>query len=183
MTLRMTFVMVAILCLGYASDASAERTTMYITASALTTYPAQSTEEGDCFVLQIGLPANLSGKVIEHAYLELYLDVASIERGGYVENTPVVQAYALNAPFQGTVDINQFNVAISPLPRNVLVGSGQRLVLDVTGMIRAIRADSLNHHGLLIGSLTGRRDGLFSVRSDRFPTSAVAKLIILEAIR
>jgi hypothetical protein len=148
-----------------ASDTDARRIVVNVGASDLSTY-APGGSLGSYYVLEIQPPQELTAANVELAILEFYVDAASMEKDGYQEDTPVIELYALKNEFTGSVDPNQFVLDPRPVTHNVAVGINRRMMIDVTEIVRSYLKDPTTNHGLIIGSLTGEREGLFSIKSD-----------------
>jgi hypothetical protein len=169
---------VVILLLG--SSAQADRFSEYVGARDVATYQAAETGLGDYYVIRFEVPDRVKGGGLDHAYLELYLDAASREIDGYVEETPLFEVYALKSDFQGTLTPDQFEAQSVPTVRNVLAGEKRRVVIEITEIVRSHIADPDKNHGLIVGSLTGARVGLFYITSDEFPDGAVARITFFD---
>jgi hypothetical protein len=109
-------------------------------------------------------------------YLELYFDVESREVDGYLDETPFLEIYTLNQEFAGELDPSQFTTRTSPTVRNVVVGQNRRVVIEITEIVQSYIDNPSGNHGLIIGSLTGNRSGLFSIKTGMFANAGIAKI-------
>ena len=162
-----------------ASVAEARKLVLDVSSSSLSTYTASDPTLGDYYVLQFQVPRNLQATKLEFAILELYLDVSAIEKDGYLENTPTIEIYALGSEFSGELDASQVGAQTLSATHNVAVGSNRKMMLDITKIVRSYLQDPTKNHGLIIGSLTGTRDGVFSIRTDALGQGAVARIFFL----
>jgi hypothetical protein len=104
------------------------------------------------------------------------VDVSSRASEGLQNETPLFEVYALKSAFSGEVDPDQFQEQDLPTTRPVVVGSGRRVVIDITEAVGCYVADPAGNHGLIVGSLTGARDGLFTIRSGDFGPSTLGRI-------
>jgi len=173
----LTATVAAAFLLGIVATASlAAKHTVALTASDVVAHTALAPAGATCYTVAIPLPESIKGKELFGAYLELYLDVDAVERNGLVNETPYFDVHALESAFAGTVEEKQFGAPAFG-PRNVVRGENRRVVLDITDIVEAYLDGSAANHGLIIGSLTGDRDGVFTVKSGLLDQGAVANLI------
>jgi hypothetical protein len=178
--LRYVFILVVVLVTMTAGAAAAEtpgQTVLFVKASDLSVYESQDPTLGDVYLLQFDIPAEMAS--VRRAYLELYVDAASRTIAGHTNDTPVIEVYALKSPFSGTVDPSQFKPQTLPTARNVVAGTNKRCVTDITEIVRAFATDVTKNHGLLVGSLTGDREGVYTIRTDGFEGKGVARITLL----
>ncbi|MBI4721092.1 MAG: hypothetical protein HY770_07740 [Chitinivibrionia bacterium] len=147
------------------SSADAAKLSIPLAAASISTHASSIEALGDYYTISINIPEQIKGKELYGAYLELYVDVNALEYQGQVNNAPSLDVYALKAAFSGSEDANQFGQS-SFGPRNVVLGENKRVLIDITNIIRAYLQNPGLNHGLILGSLTGMRDGLFTIRKD-----------------
>jgi len=179
MTRGISIVFAIIIALLSCSDARAERLDVYLSANALTTHSPDDTTLGDYYLLQFQIPQELQGKTVGMAVLELRMNVSSVEKNGYQEKTPLVELYQLKSTFSGSIDPAQFVSLSSPIVRNAVVGESRRVILDLTEIVNSYIESPASNHGVILGSLTGRRDGIFTVKSNELPEPGVARITFL----
>ena len=153
-------------------------TTLLVSETNLTTYEAADSNHGDFYILSFSVPAE--AKPVGRVYLEFYVDVEARAVNGYTNDTPVIEVYALKSAFAGTLDPTKFETGVLRMVKNVPIGENRRVVLDITEIAKSYAANSLANYGIVIGSLTGSRDGLFTVRSDAFDGDTVCKITFLK---
>lgn len=178
--MRHTSVLIGVVILLLGSSAQADRFSVSVGARDVATYNAAETGLGDYYVVRFEVPDRVKSSGLDHAYLELYLDVGAREIDGYVEDTPLLEVYALKTDFGGTLTPEQFEAQSVPTVRNILLGENRRVVIDITEIVRAYIADPDKNHGLIVGSLTGARVGLFSITPDEFPDGALARITFFD---
>ncbi len=105
------------------------------------------------------------------------MDVRAKARDGYVNEAPVLEAFALTQPFAGTLSVENLDTTTRAVSA-VALGRSRRVLLDVTGIVRANLTGRMSNYGLVLGSVTGSRDGDFTLVSGRLPDSAVGRLRI-----
>jgi hypothetical protein len=115
--------------------------------------------------------------VLLGAYLEFYLDVDAREVGDVVNPAPWLDVYALAGTIGESLGEEDFAAAATP-PGNVLLGENRRVLRDVTDIVRGYLANPQSNHGLVLGSLRGLREGLFTVQTGVLAEGIVAQLII-----
>ena len=111
-----------------------------------------------------------------HAFLELAVDVDVREVSGYWDDSPLIEVFALTGTLSGEPDPSRFAEVNAPMARNVAVGENRRVVIDITEAVSEYLADPGSNHGLILGSLTRRRDGLFTVRTGSLGAGVVARV-------
>lgn len=167
----------SIAILAMAPVARSGRTLIAIRSADVTARADADTSIGRYLTLSYQLPAGVQASQIDHATLEIYLDVRSKSRDGYVNEAPVVEAFALREPFAGTVNLGVLDERTRSR-RPVARGHAKRVLLDITGMVRAHLDHTLDNDGIILGSLTGMREGDFRLVSGRLPPPAVARVRI-----
>jgi hypothetical protein len=117
----------------------------------------------------------LTANELERAILEVSVDVSAKRRGPYFNPAPVLQVYALAEAYGESFDPEILH-ADGRVVRPVATGENRRVVLDVTEIVRSHLAGTTENNGLIVGSLTGMREGDFVFVSGRFPEGAVGRL-------
>lgn len=159
----------------YPSSAFAAKLSVPLTTANVSTHGSSFETLGDYSTISIDIPEQIQGKDIYGAYLELYLDVGALEYEGQVNNAPSLEVYALKAAFEGSEDASQFGQS-SFGPRNVVLGEKKRVLIDITNIIKTYLQNPESNHGLIIGSLTGARDGLFTIKQDVISKDALGQI-------
>jgi hypothetical protein len=162
--------------LAGATAVNAARHAIDLTANDLVAYAASTDEADRYYTVRVPVPEAIRGKELYGAYVVLYVDVESTGGDGFVNETPVLEAFALKSAFAGEVDENQLGAPAFG-PRNVVRGVDRRVVLDVTDIVRSYLDDPASNHGLIIGSLTDIRDGRFTVKTGVLGRDAMARVI------
>jgi hypothetical protein len=120
-------------------------------------------------------PGNLPAADLQRAILELYVDVGAKSREDYVNEAPVLEVYALTEPFSDVLDREDLDQA-SRVVQPVAAGDGRHVVIDVTRIVRSHLDGRLSNNGLVMGSVTGMREGEFVFVPGRLPGGAVAQV-------
>ena len=89
----------------------------------------------------------------------------------------MIEVYAATNPLDGAGDLEDLDMATRSR-RPVALGEGRHVRIDVTKIVRAHLAESLVNYGLVIGTISGMREGDFTIVANRFPDAAVGKLNI-----
>ena len=161
--------------LASAQRAVAQEETIVLTANDVTSHASEDAAYGAYYTLNVGLPTIPEGARLDHAVLEFYVDVASKTRDEYVNDTPILEVYALTSAFDGDLNPAEWDTN-STVTRPLLWGEEKHVVMDVTAIIRSFLDNPNRNHGLVIGSLTGMREGDFSVRTGRIPGGGVMRI-------
>jgi hypothetical protein len=132
---------------------------------------------GDYYTLSLPIPAAVEGAELFGAYLEFYVDVDAREVGEVTSNSPTLDVYALTGEVAQGFDEEDLGTP-AMAPGNVMVGSNRRVLRDVTTIVRSYLDESASNHGLILGSLTGERDGLFTLKTGVLSEGVVARLIL-----
>jgi hypothetical protein len=112
---------------------------------------------------------------VEKALLEVYVNVDARSREGYLNDTPVLEVFALTEPFGSELDTERLERSTG-VARPVALGSDRRVLLDVTRIVRACLGGTRTNYGIVVGSLTGMREGDFEMATGRLPGGVVAQL-------
>jgi len=119
---------------------------------------------GPYYVVTFELPSGAQGREIFRAMLEFEMDVSARELlEGYTNESPVVEVFALAQTFGGAFDPEGAE-RLEEVERNMAVGTGRRVRLDITHFVQDLVNNTRMNHGLVVGSLTGPRDGVFEVK-------------------
>ena len=168
-------VLLVSLCVAIAGPVYAAQTVVTLTSQQMTVHEVQG-DLGDYYTLSVALP-ELHGRELLGAYLEFYVDADAIEVEGRANDAPSLDVFALAQAHQGAVSEAEFG-APALAPGLVMSGESRRVVRDITGIVRGWFADPQSNHGLILGSLTGERDGVFTVKSGVLGDGVVARLIV-----
>ena len=174
--LKTMLIIVFLAALFAAPDANADKVSIDIQASDLSTYKAQDKTDGDYYVLHFDVPQNVAQVGVDAAILEFFVDASAKAKAGYTNDTPIIEVYALKSAFSGQVDATQLESPTRPTRRNVVVGQGRRVMIDITDIVKSYIETPQKNHGLIIGSLTGHRDGLFNVKADKYEGNALGRI-------
>ncbi len=171
---------ISMLVLGFAvltgaAPTDSRKQVVLIRSSDVTLRTDPDTTVGRYYTLSYSPPEGLTSADLDRAVLEVYLDVSAIARGEYVNEAPVFEVYALKEPFGSSLDPETLD-RNTRAARPVGAGSDRRIVIDVTQMVRAHLHGTVENNGLVIGSLTGMREGQFVLLSGRLPEGAVGQL-------
>jgi hypothetical protein len=158
-----------------AQPAVSQERSITLAANDVATHASLDGSLGAYYTVVFNVPAAPEGARLDHAVLELYLDVSSKARDGYENDTPVLEVYALTGDFDGALDPGHFDLT-TRVTRPLLVGEDKHIVVDVTPIIRSFLAAPSTNHGLVIGSLNGMREGDFTLKSGRLPESGLMRL-------
>ena len=185
----------AVIALGLVLTAGAEppggsQRSLLIRSSDVIAHTEADTSVGQYYTVSYQLPSDLHIEDLENAILEIYLTVRAKPRTEasngpegnvpehtiqYINEAPVVEVFALREAYTGSVDLERLDTA-TKASRPVALGASRRVLIDVTSIVRAQLDGSAANFGFILGSVTGEREGDFSVVSDRFPHGAVARL-------
>ena len=169
----------AILTLTGTTPTDRTRETVLIRPADVTVHDEPDTTLGPYYTISYAWPDGLTSRLLDRAILEVFLDVSARPREEFLNPSPLLEVYALTEPLTGAFDPGHLERAGRAL-RPVAVGEGRRVVLDVTAIVRAHLEGRIENHGLIIGSLTGERDGAFTLRSGVLPQGAVGRLLLFK---
>jgi hypothetical protein len=171
----MITVLAATIMMG-ALSASADRYTVNLGDAEIITVQDATPGLGDYFVLQLQPPEGISAQALRHAVLEVYVDASARVIEGYEEETPMFEIHALDGPMTAGLNPALFRAQSTPSVRNVVVGSARRVVIDITEIVRDHLIAPGSNYGIVMGSLTGARAGLFTLRDDRLGDAAKVRV-------
>lgn len=165
-----------------------DHATVTISSANLTTFETREDDRGDYYLLRFQVPEAMSGKDMDAVILELYVDAGAFGRRAdlyenagpgqptaFVNNAPVLEVFLPRASYQGGVDGDALDLS-ARVSEPIVLGEGKRVMIDVTKLVRGIVAGTQSNHGLVLGSITGMREGDFSILSGVVGSGAVAKL-------
>jgi hypothetical protein len=119
---------------------------------------------GPYYVVTFEVPREAQGREIFRATLEVEMDVSARElTEGYTNESPVVEVFVITETFGEAFDPEEAE-RLEEVERNMAVGTGRRVRLDITRFVQDLVNNKRVNHGLVIGSLTGPRDGVFEVK-------------------
>ncbi len=190
--MKASFVAIAVILLLSAPIVGAQgvatKQVVSIRSDHVTSYPPITEGTGKYYTFEFQVPQIVSLTTLEKAHLELYVDAGSFVRGdfrwldadsvehvGHRTRTPLLEVYALKSAISGALEEGQLEkelVALVP----VLVGQNRRVLVDVTPIVRSFIASPTKNHGIVIGSLSGQRQGDFTLREGGFRDGSRAKI-------
>ncbi len=130
---------------------------------------------GKFYVVQVSLPPNMEPQDLEEAYLELYVDAASSLDVTYSSGQALIEVYALSGSV-GTEITPTKLVTETRTVRNVRLGEDRLVRINIGSAVRYLLNNREANHGLVIGSLTGGRNGLFELRRGKLAASVDARV-------
>jgi len=175
--IKLSAIATALVVLTGAARTQTERELILIRSSDVTARAETDTSIGQYYTLSYQLPTDLPSERLDQAILELDVDVRAKSRDEYVNEAPVLQVYALHEPYTGVVEASSLDT-LTYATRPVALGNNRRVLLDITRIVRAHLTGALDNNGLILGSLTGMREGDFSLVSGRLATDAVGQVRI-----
>lgn len=178
---RIAAAVLASLALTGTTPPDRTRETVLIRPADVTVHDEPDTTLGPYYTVSYAWPDGLTSSLLNRAILEVFLDVTAKPRDEFLNASPLLEVYALTEPLTGAFDpahLERTGRAIRP----VAAGVGRRVVLDVTAIVRAHLEGRIQNHGLIIGSLTGERDGAFTLRSGGLPEGAVGRMLFFTRI-
>jgi hypothetical protein len=152
-----------VLAVGF-DRAEADRHIVELGSNDVKAVTPLNSELGKFYTVVLEIPAVLNNKELLKAFLEITVDVSARNTGDYVDDTPVLEVYRLTEDFDGVLDTNKIERS-SPMRRNIRTGTDRKIRIDVTEAVKAFIANPSLNHGLILGSFTGSRDGLFDIKS------------------
>jgi hypothetical protein len=155
------------------------RETVLIRPADVTVHDEPDTTLGPYYTISYAWPESLTCSGLNRAILEVFLDASARPRDEFLNASPLFEVYALTEPLTGAFDpgrLERTGRAVRP----VALGEARRVVLDVTSIVRAHLEGRIENHGLIIGSLTGERDGAFTLRSGGLPEGAVGRILLFK---
>lgn len=136
---------------------------------------------GQYYTLQFDLPQSLDSNTLEHVLLEFYADVDVKSRNGVFDETPVLEVFALREPFDAGIQSESLDFE-TKVSRPIAVGERRHVVFDITSIVRAHLGGTLENNGLVVGSISGLRDGNVTIRAGQLAGSAVAQVRIYSTV-
>ncbi len=165
----LTVIFLLLLCSG----AQGRIATLVLQTTDFATYTTPQAQLGTFHTVKFSVPEEVVGKRLDLVILELYVDV-SINDEWREESAPVIEVLPLTAAFAGN-GVAEF-VPTSTAVRNVIPGERKKLLLDITGIVKGWIAAPESNHELIIGTLTGPKEGTFALRDGVLGAGNVAKV-------
>lgn len=168
-----------ILALGV-SPGQAGRTSLYLDAAAVTTFTPEDPGLGAYYLLTFSLPPEAAKA--KWVYVEFYVDVSVREHQDVNNPTPLLDVFALKQSegYSGSLDPAQFESLRVPMARPLAVGENRRVVIDVTEIVHRRAGESARTCTLVIGSLTGSREGLFTIQTGHLDRPGIARVTVFD---
>jgi hypothetical protein len=173
----LTLAVATTLLTGGANDDS--RRVVTIRSTDVTARTDPDTSLGQYYTISYAVPAGLSAVRLDQALLELYVDVRAKVRDEYVNEAPVLEIYAMIRPFAGSVEPERLD-SQTRVVRPVSLGLRKRVVLDITKIVRAQVAGELSNNGVVLGTVTGSRDGDFRLVEGLLGEGVVGRIRLYE---
>ena len=151
--------------------------TILIRSNDVALHTDPDTTIGHYYTVAYTLPENLSSEDLDHAILEVFVDVSAKARGEYFNEAPVLEVYALTGPFSGILNLETLDRPTGVV-RPVVAEDNRRVIVDITNIVRSHLDGTLENNGLIFGSLTGMREGEFTFVSGALPEGAVGQVRI-----
>jgi hypothetical protein len=171
-------VLALLFCLAGVARAELRKVEVPLSSEAVTAHTAPDPSGSIFYVLTVEVPASLTAVEIKSALLDLYADVSSNAVDGWVNDSPVIELYALKNPYSEDLDLSKVHGQSAAL-KPVQVGEARRVVLDVTSIVQAWAKDPELNHGMILGSFRGMKEGVCSIRNDRLIPGELARITIL----
>jgi hypothetical protein len=105
----------------------------------------------------------------------VYLDLDSIEQVGYRHIAPMIEVYALTSNFTGTYEPSNV-IKTTRVIRPVPLGENQRVVLDITPIVREHLRSPTTNHGLILGCFSGWKEGDFELKRGSFENASDVRI-------
>ena len=167
---KLLFVVIAGTILGISTTAFPKSATIKLAMSQITS--KTSAERGAFYVVNVAVPEDVVGKRLDTVLLEFYVD-ATPTTDEEAEEMPTVGVYPLTeAVPEGEPKFNAF----VPSVRSVPMGSGQKVLADITEIVRGWIETPSSNHGLVIGSLTGPKIGSVALKNDGVAAGTTAQV-------
>lgn len=179
MKLHRIAILLSAFCLALGAVAepiAASQIEVLLGSSKVTGRSPANEEYGDFYVLQFTPPEGLTSAEIEEAYLELFVDADSRIDAEVLPGPARIEVYLLSRSTTGDVALDDLAVQ-TRMARNVPIGSDRFVRLNVTKAVRQVLEAPEENYGLVIGSLTGGRDGVFELKRGSFPDGTDARLV------
>ena len=186
-------VMIGVVIASTGISGETYKQTIVVKSNGVSTYMPSDAGLGKYYVIQFQVPDLPPGEKLETAVLEFYVDAGSISREinlfpgtdsaqtpTYVNRTPVIEVFALQSAMGAELDPSQ----LDPDSRRiqlVVVGSRRHVRMDVTSIVRRLVAEPARNLGLVIGSVSGMREGDFTLLSGVLPDGAVVRVRLYSA--
>lgn len=151
--------------------------TINLDDTALSSHQSVVEGNGPYYILQLSLPPEVT--TVSHAWLEMRMDVGAKEVGGWSDPAPVIEAYALEQAPVGEPNPSGFVRAQQPSARAVAAGPNRLVRLDITELVQRVLADPGANHGIVIGSLTADRRGIFTLRAGALGPGITGRLKVI----
>lgn len=168
--------LIAVLCIGV--DASSARRSIELRDCGLDmeTLTEASAALGPLFVLTF-TPPSARGAAVDRVLLELRIDVASMNRNGYLDPAPLLEVALLDGWTAGSASTGRV------VRRPVAIGTSRRVIVDITPLVRLNNERGLSSCRLVVGSLTGLRQGDFKLHRGDWPGAGFGRIRVLSAGR
>lgn len=121
----------------------------------------------------VDIPSDVLGKRLDTVLLEFDVDVV-LDSSEHPDMSPMIAVFPLE---------EQYSASRSPVystsyssARNINVGTGQRVQVDITEIVRRWIENPSSNHGLILGSFTGPKVSTLNLRSDVVAAGKAARV-------
>ena len=129
-------------------------------------------------ILRIAIPPEITASGLVRAILEVRADVQAQTIDGWMNETPIVEVYALSDDMTGSFNAAKLTKP-STMNRPIAVGSNKSVRIDITEAVVSWLENPSKNHGLVLGSFRGAREGSFTLKSDASREGALAAVTFL----
>jgi hypothetical protein len=157
-------VMLVMLLVVMVNPVLADRYSVALTTEQFNTESAGIKGLGDYYLVKVEVPNIVKSRELLRVTLAISLDVSAREFNGYINEAPVLEGYALTGTMENGLEPEKFEVD-SPMRRNVALGTERHIRIDITSAVMKFMDDPSKNHGLVVGSLTNQREGIFQIKS------------------
>ncbi len=151
--------------------------TIDLTANQFAYYSSTIEGCGPYYVMQLQLPPGVVAA--QQAWIDVYMDVSSRELEGWLDPAPTLEVYELDGALAGEPSPSDFVPTEVPTARPVAAGENRHLRIDITNIVRRLIQNPGGGHGIILGSLTNERVGLFDLNGGVLGPGIVARVTIL----
>jgi len=166
----------AVVLLG-AQAAEARMLTIDVMRNDVEVHSPEDESLGNYYTFDLAIPARLPAETFMHAYLELYVDAATSVDAVAAGGIATLEVYPLRSSLSS--ELRTSDLRSASMKRTVRLGGSQHVRVDISEHVGYLLEHPSENFGLAVGSLTGQRLGIFTLKQGVIAPGVVARVTIV----
>lgn len=174
---KWSWILVVAAVLFSADSALARMVTVDVTRNDVRVHTPEDGTLGAYYTFGLAIPARLPAETFMQAYLELFVDATTTVDALAAGGIATLEVYPLRSVLSG--DLQESDLRSASMKRTVRLGQEQRVKVDISEHVRYLLGHPSDNFGLAVGSLSGQRLGVFTLKHGVLGPGVVARVTIV----